>query len=337
MIDIQKNVPLAPFTSLEIGGPARFLATVATLAELREALLFARDQRLPFRVLGGGTNLLVSDDGFDGVIVRLKFEQVRLAEDRVQAEAGVDLTWLVRRTAQWGLCGMESLAGIPGLLGGAVRGNAGAYGSCIGEVAEKVFALHAESLELKIMDREECSFAYRNSLFKREPRLIVVSALLHLSPGDAGEAEGRAEATIAKRIARKLQCQKSVGSFFMNPVVSDQELIRRFEEDQKVHCRDGRIPAGWLIDQAGLRGAKVGAAMVSSLHANYLINSDKASAREMVRLAGLVRSGVLDAMGVLLQEEVSYLGAFPAAPRDGDGSPAAEPGAPPEGRRPSPP
>jgi UDP-N-acetylmuramate dehydrogenase len=308
MISIEENVALAPFTSLEIGGPARFLATVKSVDELREALLFARGKGLPFRVLGGGSNLLVSDRGFDGVIVRLKSEGVRTLQDRVQAEAGVDLTGLVLRTAQWGLGGMESLAGIPGLLGGAVRGNAGAYGGCIGEVIETVQVLQAESLELLVLNREECGFSYRSSRFKQDPNLIVVSALLALTPGDAGEIADKAQATIDKRIARKLQCQKSVGSFFMNPVVTDRELILKFEREQRVRCRDGRLPAGWLIDQAGLRNTRVGGAMVSALHANYLVNEEKASAEEMLQLAALVKSAVRAATGVQLQEEVSYLG-----------------------------
>ncbi|HBG08180.1 MAG: UDP-N-acetylenolpyruvoylglucosamine reductase [Geobacteraceae bacterium GWC2_58_44] len=311
MIAFQEHVPLAPFTSLKIGGPARFFTTAASVTELREALLFAREKGLPFGILGGGSNLLVSDDGFRGVIIRLQMEGVRRSGCEIEAEAGVDLTGLIYRTADWGLSGMESLAGIPGLLGGAVRGNAGAYGSCIGEVAATVFALHAESLALLALEREDCGFSYRSSRFKLDPRLIVVSALLVLSKGEPEAVRHKVEGTIAKRTARHLQCEKSVGSFFMNPVVTDPELIRRFETDQQLRCRESRIPAGWLIDQSGLRNTRVGAAMVSALHANYLINTGEASADEMIRLARLVKSRVRDAMGVQLQEEVSCLG-FPA-------------------------
>lgn len=314
MIAIREDVALAPFTSFDIGGPARFFATARSVSELREALLFARRKGLRIGILGGGTNLLVNDGGFEGLIIQLKLEGVWVSGHQVKAEAGVDLTGLVHRAADRGLGRMESLAGIPGLLGGAVRGNAGAYGSCIGECTATVFALHTESLELLALDREECAFAYRSSRFKRDPRLIVVSALLTLSPGDAVAIRHQVEATLAKRSARKLQCQKSVGSFFMNPVVTDQALISRFETEQKVRCRDGRIPAGWLIDQAGLRETRVGAARVSALHANYLINTGTASAEEMIQLARLIKSGVRDALGVQLQEEVSRLGFPPAGP-----------------------
>lgn len=310
-IAVQENVPLAPFTSLHIGGPARFFIIASSVGQLRQAILFARRKELPFCMLGGGSNLLASDAGFAGAVIRLQLKGTRVAGHRVEAQAGVDLTELVKLTPQWGLSGIETLAGIPGLVGGAVRGNAGAFGGCIGDVTERVSALDADSLELVDLDRESCSFEYRNSRFKREAHLIVVSVLLALTPAPPAEIESKVAATIRKREARKLQCDRSAGSFFMNPVVSDPELILRFEADQGVHCRECRIPAGWLIDQAGLRSLKVGGAMVSPRHANYLINTGNASAEQMIELARRVKDGVLAALGVQLSEEVSCLGFDP--------------------------
>jgi UDP-N-acetylmuramate dehydrogenase len=317
MIAIQENVPLAPFTSLEIGGPARFFIQVQTVAELREALLFAQKERLPIGILGGGSNLLVSDRGFNGVVIRIQLPGISVSGNRVSAEAGAELIALVQQSAQWGLSGMESLAGIPGLVGGAVRGNAGAYGSCIGDVTEKVHALRSETLELLELEREQCDFRYRDSLFKRTPGLIVISVELALHPAQPEQVGAKVAATIARRAARNLQCDRSVGSFFMNPVVTDPELVRRFEADQQVVCREGRIPAGWLIDRAGLRNRRVGGAMVSALHANYLINNGTASAAEMLQLASIVKREVREAMGVELKEEVSSLG-FAAIPSEVD-------------------
>lgn len=321
MIDIQQNVQLAPFTTFGIGGPARFLARVKSLPELREALLFARGHRLPFGILGGGSNLLISDAGFEGVAIRLELEEVLVSGDQLTAQAGVDLNALVQQSAELGLGGLEPLAGIPGLVGGALRGNAGAYGSCIGELTESVQALQAETLELLAINRQQCCFDYRSSRFKKDPRLIVVSARLALSAGNPAEIRRKAEETIAKRTAKHLQCEKSVGSFFMNPLVTDQALIRRFETEQKVSCRNSRIPAGWLIDQAGLRNTRVGAAMVSALHANYLVNTGGASATEVIALAQLIKTRVQAATGVQLQDEASCLG-FPQEPC---GTPAEPP------------
>ena len=312
MITLQENIPLAPFTSFGIGGPARFLVEAGSTEELRDAVRFARQRGVDFYLLGGGTNLLVSDSGFDGLVIRVKFDAVRLAGKGVEAEAGADLTGLVRSVANWGLAGMEPLAGIPGMLGGAIRGNAGAYGSCIGELCTTVRVLNSKTLEFAELSREECRFAYRNSRFKRDPGLIVVSAQLALSPSASEEIRHRVEATVARRTARKLQCEKSAGSFFMNPVVTDAGLIERFEADREVICRDGRVPAGWLIEQAGLRNQRVGGARVSSLHANYLINTGGARAEEIVTLARLVKERVRAVTGVQLQEEASFLGFSPA-------------------------
>jgi UDP-N-acetylmuramate dehydrogenase len=315
MTIFKENIPLAPFTSFGIGGPARYLAEVSSADELREALLFAREKGLAYYLLGGGTNLLVSDSGFDGLVIRVQFDAIRQTARGVEAEAGADLTELVHQAADWGLGGVEALAGIPGLLGGAVRGNAGAYGGCIAEVCSSVRALDARTLQFLTLSREECCFGYRDSRFKREPGLIVVSATLVLEPGSPEEIRSRVAATLQRRAARNLQCAKSVGSFFMNPAVSDNALVERFESEQNVRSRDSRIPAGWLIDQAGLRNLSIGAAAVSALHANYLVNTGGASAQQVLALARIIKERVRAATGVQLREEVSCLG-FPTEQPD---------------------
>jgi len=322
MTILQENTPLAPFTSFGIGGPARYFAQAGSADELRELLRYARQKGLDYGLLGGGTNLLVSDRGFDGLVIRVAFGEVRRVGDAIEAQAGADLTGVVHQAAAWGLSGVEPLAGIPGMLGGAVRGNAGAYGGCIGEVCSSVRALNARTLDFADFPREECRFGYRDSRFKREPGLVVVAARLELAPGSAAEIRERVAATLARRAARNLQCERSVGSFFMNPLVQDPGLIGRFESDQKVRSRDGRVPAGWLIDQAGLRNLRVGAAMVSNLHANYLINTGEARAEEVLSLASLIKERVRAATGVQLQEEVSCLGFPGAAPPPVQGVPA---------------
>ncbi|WP_224960453.1 UDP-N-acetylmuramate dehydrogenase [Geomonas subterranea] len=307
-LDIQENVPLAPFTSFRIGGPARFLVGARDLRELQEALRLARAMNLPFCILGGGSNLLVSDDGFPGLAIRLLMDRVTFSGGMVQVQGGFDLTTLVHRTADWGLSGLESLAGIPGTVGGAVRGNAGAYGGAIGDVVATVSALDSTTLQTLTLRRDQCDFGYRDSRFKRDPGLIVVGTLLALLPGDQDEIRTKVAQTLAKREAKQLSCDRSAGSFFMNPEVNDAALVRRFEEEQGVRCRECRIPAGWLIDQAGLRSLSVGGAAVSHRHANYLVNTGSATAGDVVELARLVRQEVRRKLGVELKEEVSPLG-----------------------------
>lgn len=305
---LEKDVPLASFTTFKIGGPARYLVRAATVAQLKEGILLARREGLPFCVIGGGSNLLVSDAGFEGVVIRVQHKGIRVSGDLVEVQAGVELMALVRHAMQWGLSGLERLAGIPGLVGGAVRGNAGAYGSCIGDLVLSVTALDTDSLEETVFDPDGCAFDYRTSRFKSDPRMVVLSARLKLDKAPRAEIERRIEETVRKREAKKLQCDLSAGSFFMNPRVTDPELLRRFETEQGARVRDGRIPAGWLIDQAQLRCLRIGGAMVSARHANYLVNLGTATAAEMTALARLVKAQVRASLGVELTEEVSCLG-----------------------------
>lgn len=307
-IIIEEDVLLAPFTTFRIGGPARYFARARTVQQVRLALRFAQDQALPFCFLGGGSNLLVSDDGFEGLVVQLLIDAVSVDGATVSVEAGYDLTRLVLDSARWELSGLESLAGIPGTVGGAVRGNAGAYGGAIGDVVTSVSVLDTATLDVVTMPREECSFAYRDSQFKRDPWLAVMGTVLTLSPADPGAIRRSIEQTLAKREAKQLSCDLSAGSFFMNPVVQDAELIKSFEADHGVSCRECRIPAGWLIERAGMRDLRVGGAAVSHRHANYLVNTGGASAAEMTELARRIKAGVLEKLGVLLHEEVSTLG-----------------------------
>ena len=307
-IAIDENVPLAPLTSFGIGGPARYFATPRNVEEVRQALRFAQERELHFCMLGGGSNLLVSDEGFDGLAIHLVLNGVSRSDTTVEVEAGFNLTELAHRSVRWGLSGLEMLAGIPGTVGGAVRGNAGAYGGAIGDVISTVRVLDTASLELSTQTREQCAFAYRDSRFKHDPWLAVMGATLSLTPDAPEEIRARVEHTLAKREAKQLSCDRSAGSFFMNPVVRDAELVQRFEADQGVHCRECRIPAGWLIDRAGLRNLRVGGAAVSARHANYLVNTGDATAAEILELARQVKARVLQELGVQLVEEVSTLG-----------------------------
>jgi UDP-N-acetylmuramate dehydrogenase len=308
MIAIKKDVALAPFTSFQIGGPARYFTEVADAEQLQEALLFARDRDLPYRILGGGTNVLVNDSGFPGLVIKASLSGLTVAGSALEAEAGVELMRVVQHAAACGLSGIESLAGIPGSLGGAVRGNAGAYGTSIGDVVVSVQALDMEKREVVLLGREECSFRYRDSFFKRRGDMVVLCARLALCHASPPDIFRKVEETVAKRLAKNLQAERSVGSYFMNPVISDPALIEAFETERKLRCRDNRIPAGWFIDTLGLRNKKMGGAMVSEKHANYIINTGGASASDVLRLADAIKTQVRERMGIELHEEVCYVG-----------------------------
>jgi UDP-N-acetylmuramate dehydrogenase len=213
------------------------------------------------------------------------------------------------------LTGLEWATGIPGTVGGAVWGNAGAYGSEMKDCLESVEVLDLSDFEKsgKNEPRTEkyasaaCQFGYRESLFKKKSDLIILACLLNLRSGQAEEITARMEEINRKR-KEKIPAGFSAGSFFQNPVVENPAIRARFEKDAGCVCRDKKIPAGWIIDELGFRGRKIGRMMVSEQHANFIINLGGGSAEEAVILAGLIKQKARSQMGIRLREEIKYVG-----------------------------
>lgn len=309
MVALRENVPLAPLTTFKVGGQARYYCEAAGAIELSEAFDYAEKHHLKLYVLGGGSNVLFSDAGFPGIVVRLIGGGITVVGDKISAGAGMSLFDVVWKAKDAGLQGIEKLAGIPGSFGGAVRGNAGAFGTEIGQYVVSVKVLDRHTGMVDEHTKEECQFSYRNSLFKKQTNLVILSAEIRLSSGgDQAELERVIKETVAIREKKHPQDAKCAGSFFMNPVVTDPHLLEEFEKDTGTPSKDGKLPAGWLIDHVGLRGKKIGGAMVSEKHPNYLLNTGTATAKDIVMLASLVKTRVRDELKVKLQEEVQFVG-----------------------------
>ncbi len=306
-MNIQKNIPLKNYTTFRIGGPAKFFVEVKNEDELIEALKYARDNNLGFFILGGGSNLLVSDKGFDGLVIKLRVMGCRLKDNFIETGAGVPLAKIVQESAKHNLTGLEWATGIPGTIGGAARGNAGAFGSCMRDIVEDVKAISTKDLKIKTYDLKTCEFDYRSSVFKKNNNLIILSVVIRLKKGNKKEIQSKIVEIIEKR-SLKYPKKNSAGSFFKNPIVENKESMREFERDQGIKCRNNKIPAGWLIDQAGLCGKKIGGAMVSEKHANFIVNTGTATAEDVIMLASYVKQQVRDKFGIELVEEVQYLG-----------------------------
>ena len=319
MLNIQKNIPLAPYTSFKIGGEAKYFCEVSSEEEIIEALNYAKKNNLEVFVLGGGSNVLVSDEGFDGLVIRIIASnfgaQLRNSElssgSRIECWAGDSLSEAVRFSENNFLTGLEWAAGIPGSVGGAIRGNAGAFGSDMGKITESVKVIkmtnQCQNINVKIFNNKDCKFDYRNSVFKENKNFIILSCVFKLQKGEKTEIENKIKEIIIKRTEKQPQGLSSAGSFFQNPVVENQELIKRFEKDAGVKCKDNKIPAAWLIEEAGLKGKRIGGTMVSEKHANFVINTGGAKAQEVVMLASLIKQKVRDEFGVELKEEVQYV------------------------------
>lgn len=322
MMDIQENVPLAPLTTFKIGGPARYFVIVSEEEEIKELLKWARERNLKFFVLGGGSNILVSDKGFDGLVIKIR--NSRLPEPSVQAdggqakfkiqnssifaEAGVLSSKILAESINNGLTGIEWLAGIPGTIGGAVANNAGAYGKDMSAVVEKIRVLNTNTLEIKEMTNQNCQFEYRQSIFKGNSDYIILSVVLNLKEGNPEESRELMKSYLKNRIYK--ESGRSAGCFFKN--ISWQELdketmIKNFPELKKFESMP-RVGAGLLIDSLGLKGKSIGGAMISFEHASYIVNKENGKAEDVIQLADLIKEKIKERYGIILENEVEVIG-----------------------------
>lgn len=297
-MEIKEHIPLAPYTTFGIGGPARYFVEVSHEAGIREALSWAREKNVSFFVIAGGSNLLIPDVGLDGLVIRIHGETFTMTERGIQAQAGCSLLSLIEASADEALGGWEKLAGIPGTIGGAVRGNAGAFGPEIKDFVTWVRAFNTETEEIHEFSNAECAFDYRMSFFKKNKQWIILDVHLAL-----GESEGHLIAeTIREREKRHIQNVKAAGSYFMNPV-APANIVSEFEAEKQTTSRGGRVPAGWLIEKAGMKGSQLGGAQISPQQANYIINTGAATAEEVRELAQKVKDEVRRQFDVTLTEE----------------------------------
>lgn len=317
-LKIQENIILAPYTTFKIGGPARFFVEVESEEELADAVRFAVGEGVPIFVMGGGSNILVSDDGFRGLVIRLKnnSQGIRLMSENphpvIECWAGESLGSVVNYAARNNYAGLEWAVGIPGTIGGAARGNAGAYGSSMHDLASSVRFINigkidGDKMQIESYRCQDCDFSYRHSIFKDNPGLLVISVTLTLKKGDGDEIPRKMKEVIRKR-TEKIPKDPSPGSFFQNPIVKNKGLQERFQKDSGKICQDGRVPAPWLIEEAGIKGKKIGNVQVSEKHANFVVNLGGATASEVVIMASYIKQQVRDQLGVELQEEIEYVG-----------------------------
>jgi UDP-N-acetylmuramate dehydrogenase len=307
MQEVQENVPLAPITTFEIGGPAKYFVDVRSESDIKSAIAWANERKLKFVVLAGCSNVLVPDEGLDALVIHFVGNLYGMKNGVLDAWAGTNLLVAIQAVATQGFGGWEKLAGIPGTIGGAVRGNAGAFGSEIKDFVTKVRALNSQTRETKEFSNAECDFSYRHSFFKDHPEWIVTRVALQLTEVEPRESQQLSDETIAEREKRHLQNVKAAGSFFMNPV-APKEIVELFEKEKGVKSRENRVPAGWLIEKSGMKGATVGGAIASLQHPNYIVNQENATASDVRELAAKVKEKVLDQFKVGLDEEAALLG-----------------------------
>lgn len=299
------DIPLSSLTTFRIGGRARHFVEVRTADELREACAWAEERGVRFTILGGGSNVLVSDEGFDGLVIHIVSRGMSWEGELLTVQAGEVLLEVIRNAAGQGFGGWEKLAGIPGTVGGAVRGNAGAFGQEIKDFLISATALDTSDGSIRTFSLPECAFGYRQSFFKQHPHWIILSAEFNLMHKDSTASSTEIAATIAEREKRHLQDVRAAGSYFMNPV-APAHIVAQFEDEKGVRSREQRVPAGWLIEKAGFKGATLGGAQSSLQHPNYIINATgSATAHDVLALADTIKAAVREQFGIELTEEAA--------------------------------
>jgi UDP-N-acetylmuramate dehydrogenase len=289
---LKVDEPLGPYTTFGIGGPADFFVRAANPETLVAAVHAARDLGLRYFILGGGSNVLVSDQGYRGLVIKSALDEILPDGDRVTVGSGVRFDDLVDWAADHDLAGLAFAAGISGSVGGAVYGNAGCYGREIGELVVEVAVLTREG-ELKVVDREYCGFRYRHSRLK-ETGDVILTVTLQLSKGDGEALRREAEEHRKHRAQRHPTHDCSAGCFFKN-----------IESPGAPH---GKIAAGQLLEAVGAKSESVGGAAVHAGHANILINAGGASAADVLLLARRLRRKVKERFGHELSREIIFLG-----------------------------
>ena len=294
-LGLRRSVGLAEFTTWKVGGPAQWFAEPESPEQLLELLSWALAEGLERRVIGAGSNLLVSDQGLAGLTLcnrRLQGAEIEAASGVIEARAGEPIPTLARRAARAGLAGLEWAVGIPGTVGGAVVMNAGAQGGCTAEVLDSITVVDPARPDQPFqLDTADLDFAYRHSRLQQEP-LVVLSARFRLQAGqDPAAVSQRTSANLHSRTSTQPYQQPSCGSVFRNP------------EPRK---------AGQLIEGLGLKGLSIGGAQVSPIHANFIVNTGAASAAEIDQLIAAVQHRVASAHGIALHPEVKRLGPFEA-------------------------
>ena len=309
-MQMQRNISLSQYTSFKIGGAAQYFCLAKTAPEIISAIQWAKNQGLPFFILGGGSNLLVNDKGVRGVVIKVQSSKFKVQSSNsksktIEAGSGVLLAQLIQLSLKQGLSGLEWAAGIPrATVGGAIFGSAGAFGKKISAIVREVEVYNTAKNRVEVIPIEKCRFAYKESIFKRNKNLVILNVVLSLNT--------KSPKQVQEEIKRVLQYRKdhhptepSAGSVFLNVENNPKNkktlsLIPGFEifSDKK------EIPAGWLIEKAGLCGKIIGGAQISTKHCNFIINSDKAKTNDVLALIKTAKQTVRKKFGVALQEEV---------------------------------
>jgi len=315
-LKLKRNVPLAPYTTFGVGGRARYFISVSNTAELIEAVLLAKKKNWPYFLIAGGSNVVFGDKFFRGLVIRF-VPKVKVVKDSprhwrglsLTVESNLPLAQLIKTAIKSGLAGLESLSGIPGTVGGAIVGNAGAYGQCVSDCLTRVQIFDPDVkhsvFNIRWLTKKQCRFTYRDSVFKSNNWLIL-RAEFCLPKGDKKILTKKSREIIKIRSEKYNSNLRCPGSFFKNVLVNDvpKAALAKIDEQKIIN---GKIPAGYLLETVGAKGMSVGGIHVADFHGNLLINDGHGTYRDVITLATKLKKLVQKRFGIILEEEVRYM------------------------------
>lgn len=304
-LTVCRDTLLALYTRFGIGGPADLFADTTSPDAFAEAVETARAAGIPVMVIGGGTNLIVSDAGFRGLVLRYIANGISAQGTVVTAESGAVLQNAVDFCNARGLKGLETLAGIPGWVGAAVYGNAGAYGHSLHERVRRVRFFDGKVV--RYLSNEECEFRYRESIFKRQKQWVVLSTELAMTPDDVSTLQKISADILQIRNQKFPPTMKCAGSIFKNFLLRDLPPAVAAQVPDSV-VREGKIPAAWFLEQVGSKGTRRGQIRVADYHANLIYNEGGGTAKDLCGLIGDLKRRVRERFGIEVEEEVQYVG-----------------------------
>jgi UDP-N-acetylmuramate dehydrogenase len=308
MVKILRNISLAQYSNYKIGGPTDYFCLVKNEEELLEAIHLAKKLGLAVFILGGGTNILFSDQGFRGLVVKIENKELLRKGSEIKAGAGLKFEELLNFAVQQELAGLEWAGGLPGTVGGAVRMNAGCFGSEVKDSLKEVYVFDLESFQFKKYQNSECAFGYRSSRFQHGQE-VILSAVFQLKPGKKDFLQKMVQEKINFRKSRHPLEYPNCGSFFKNVPLTkvSEELKIRFSEKIK-NDPFPVLPTAVLIAALNLQGFRVGGAKVSEKHAAFIVNDKGAKASDVFAVKEAVKERVREAFGIELEEEVQLVG-----------------------------
>jgi len=307
---IKKDVSLAEHTAFRIGGPARYFFTAENKKELTKAVLLSVKFNLPLLILGSGSNILIGDDGFDGLVIKNEARKIEVKGREIIAESGAVLDKVVETAVNSGLSGIEKGSGIPGTIGGAVYGNAGwsKGGWNIGEVLKEAEILTPTG-EITRKKRDWFDFDYRYSKLKGIKGALILEVVLELERGEKEELKKKRKEVLEARKSR-IPSNFSAGSIFKNFIPHRNKISgagSKLSKELKKFQKTGVIPAGFLIEKCGLRGKRIGDAQISEKHANFIVNLGQAKAKDVKELIKLAKEKVKEKFDIELEEEIQII------------------------------